>query len=129
MGGMRRVASVGLGLVLWALAFAGEAPDEPRKLKTDPTQEYFVYFPKNFDAKRTYYAFVAVHDQGGTGQGASGWGIFTPAAIIPCAQTKPRGPERPPAKTGRRKHKSDGRFRAQGAAANGTVAGLLLPGH
>jgi len=69
-------SALALAFSIASCAWGGETPDEPRKLKADPTQEYYVYFPKTFDAKRTYYVFVAVHDQGGTGQGASGWAKF-----------------------------------------------------
>ena len=54
---------------------AGE--DEPkRRLKSDPTQEYYVYLPGNFDAAKRYWLFVAVHGLGGKGEGALGWAEF-----------------------------------------------------
>jgi len=56
-------------------ARAGE--DAPkRRLKSDPTQEYWVYLPGNFDAEKTYWLFVAVHGLGGNGEHALGWEKF-----------------------------------------------------
>ncbi|HUT34960.1 MAG TPA: dienelactone hydrolase family protein [Planctomycetota bacterium] len=58
------------------LAAAGAAAENPRKLKSDPSQEYYVYLPKDFDAKRACWLFVAVHGLGGDGKGALGWESF-----------------------------------------------------
>jgi len=55
---------------------AGEAPDPKRRLRSDPLQEYYVYLPKDFDAQKRYWLFVAVHGLGGNGDGALGWADF-----------------------------------------------------
>ena len=52
-------------------------PNDPRcTLKSDPKQEYFVYVPRDFDPKKTYWVFVSVHGLGGNGQGAVGYTGF-----------------------------------------------------
>jgi len=75
--GARRT-SVGGCVVLGAVLLAGVAAggENPRKLKSDPGQEYYVYLPKDFDAERTYWLVVGVHGLGGNGQGALGWESF-----------------------------------------------------
>ena len=56
-------------------ARAGE--EEPkRRLRSDPTQEYWVYLPGDFDAAKRYWLFVAVHGLGGNGENALGWAKF-----------------------------------------------------
>lgn len=54
----------------------GHGAENPRKLKGDPAQEYYVYLPKDFDPKRAYWLFVGVHGLGGDGKGALGWESF-----------------------------------------------------
>ncbi len=76
---LRARRGTGLWVCLWTvagLAAAGAAAENPRKLKSDPSQEYYVYLPKDFDAKRTYWLFVGVHGLGGDGKGALGWEPF-----------------------------------------------------
>jgi len=58
------------------LARGGAAPQNPRRLKSDPGQEYYVYLPKDFDPARTYWVLVGVHGLGGDGKGALGWESF-----------------------------------------------------
>jgi len=62
------------------LAKIGAVPWPPREprctLKSDPSQEYYVYVPRDFDPKKTYWVLVAVHGLGGNGQGALGFAGF-----------------------------------------------------
>lgn len=72
-----RVAWLWLGVsIVVGAAARGAAAENPRKLKSDPTQEYYVYLPKDFDPQRTYCLFVGVHGLGGDGKGALGWESF-----------------------------------------------------
>ena len=61
--------------VVASAARAGEQ-ESKRRLKSDLTQEYWVYLPSDFDAARTYWLLVAVHGLGGKGEGALGWAKF-----------------------------------------------------
>ncbi|NQT86397.1 dienelactone hydrolase family protein, partial [bacterium] len=45
-------------------------------LKSDPSQEYYVYLPSDHDPEKTYWLFVGVHGLGGKGKGALGWAKF-----------------------------------------------------
>jgi poly(3-hydroxybutyrate) depolymerase len=55
---------------------AARTGDEPRTLKSDPSQEYYLYLPANFDPAKRYWLFVGVHGLGGNGKGAMGWSSF-----------------------------------------------------
>jgi acetyl esterase/lipase len=65
-----------LCIALAGLAAGAAARKNPRKLKSDPNQEYYVYLPRDFDPERTYWLFVGVHGLGGNGKGALGWERF-----------------------------------------------------
>ncbi len=65
-----------VAVCLSGLCLLAAAAENPRKLKADPTQEYYVYLPKDHDPKKTYWLFVAVHGLGGDGKGALGWESF-----------------------------------------------------
>lgn len=52
------------------------AAANPRRLKSNPAQEYYVYVPENHDPEKRYWLFVAVHGLNGKGEGALGWAKF-----------------------------------------------------
>jgi len=55
-------------------------PADPRcTLARDPGQEYYVYVPRNFDPKQTYWIFAAIHGANGNGAGAVGFAGFANA--------------------------------------------------
>jgi dienelactone hydrolase len=67
-----------LALVLGLLVACGGRSrcEERRTLKSDPSQEYYVTLPSEYDAKKQYWLFVGVHGLGGNGKGALGWAKF-----------------------------------------------------
>jgi len=80
--------SLALGLASAALAGAARPADAPRKLKADPTQEYYLYLPKGHDPAKPCWLFVAVHDAKGSGAGALGFkSIATEGGGIVLAPT------------------------------------------
>jgi len=74
---MTRRLILGLACVVLACAAAPAfGSEEVRKLKSDPSQEYYLYLPAKIDPAKKYWLFVGVHGLGGNGKGAMGWSSF-----------------------------------------------------